>query len=302
MFRLERLSKNPILMPDKSIRWEKAAVFNAAVINKDDTIHMFYRASNKGFKLDTEKPMDEYKFISTIGHAISKDGINFEKFKAPAVSGITEQESWGMEDPRITLIDDTYFMIYTGFGGKRWDNFRISIASSKDLEKWNGHRVLLDEPDKDAALLPQKINGNYVLFHRRMPDIWICYSRDLRNWENHKIIMSPVQGTWESKKVGIAGPPIMTKDGWLMIYHAVDDNNVYRLGAALLSIDDPSVVIERLSLPILEPELPWEKEGNVKNVVFSCGAIEYNDKYYVYYGAADTCIGAAAVDKDKVVF
>lgn len=302
MFRLERLSETPILVPDSSKVWEQAAVFNTAVVQKDNKIHLFYRASDRGFILDTEKPLEENKFTSTIGHAVSNDGINFIKLEKPAATGITEQEAWGMEDPRISVIDDTYYMLYTGFGGKDWSNFRISMAYSKDLKNWEGHKVVLDEPNKDAAILPEKLNGNYVLFHRRMPDIWISYSKDLKTWENHKIIMSPIKETWEDKKIGIAGPPIKREDGWLLFYHAVDSNNVYRLGAALLKLDDPSVVISRQKEPILEPELVWEKEGLVPNVVFSCGSAELNNKYYVYYGAADTCIGVAGIDKNKVTF
>lgn len=147
-----------------------------------------------------------------------------------------------------------------------------------------------------------KNNGKYVLFHRRMPDIWIAYSDDLVNWYNHKIIMSPKSHTWESKKIGIAGPPIKREDGWLLIYHGVDNNNVYRLGVALLDLKDPSKVIARQKEPILEPELDWEINGLVPNVVFSCGAVEVNDMYYVYYGAADTHIGVAVIEKEKVKF
>lgn len=302
MFRLERLSSEPVLIPNRDNEWERAAVFNAAVIDKDGCINLFYRASNNKFVLNTQKPMAENKFVSTIGHAISHDGTNFKRFSKPAIRANTEQEAWGIEDPRISFIDGTYYMLYTGFGGRSWDDFRISIAYSKDLERWNGHAVLLDEPDKDAALLPEKIDGNFVLFHRRMPDIWVAYSKDLNVWEGHKIIMSPVKGTWEGKKIGIAGPPIKRDDGWLLIYHAVDDKNVYRLGAALLSLKDPSIVIARQKEPILEPELSWEKEGLVPNVVFSCGAVEHDNKYYVYYGAADRCIGVAAIDIDKAIF
>lgn len=302
MFRLERLSEKPILMPIQSNEWEKAAVFNAAVIKKDGYVHMFYRASNNGFILNTEKPLEENKFVSSVGHAVSIDGINFERFSEPVLTSMTDQEAWGIEDPRITYIDGTYYMLYTGFGGKDWNNFRISMVYSDDLKNWKGHIVLLNEPNKDAALLEEKINGSYVMFHRRMPDIWIGYSKDLITWENHKIVMSPIPNTWESKKIGIAGPPIKREDGWLLIYHAVDENNVYRLGAALLSLEDLSIVIARQKEPILEPELSWEKEGLVPNVVFSCGAVEMDDKYYVYYGAADRCIGVAAVNKDNVSF
>lgn len=302
MFKLERLSDNPVLLPDSNKVWEQAAVFNTAVVQKENKIHLFYRASDRGFVLDTEKPLEKNKFVSTIGRAVSTDGINFIKFEEPAARGTNSQEAWGMEDPRISLIEGTYYMLYTGFGGRDWSNFRISMAYSKDLEDWEGHEVVLDEPNKDAALLPEKLNGSYVLFHRRMPDIWIAHSKDLKTWENHKIVMSTRKGTWEEKKIGIAGPPIKREDGWLLFYHAVDANNVYRLGAALLKLDDPSIVIARQEEPVLEPELTWEKEGLVPNVVFSCGTAELNGKYYVYYGAADTCIGVAAIDKHKVIF
>ena len=302
MFRLTRLSNKPILSPIKEHEWEKEAVFNAAVIYEDNKFHLFYRASNNKFVLNTEKPEEKYKFVSSIGYAVSEDGINFERFDKPVLVGEIPQEAWGVEDPRITKIDNKYYMLYTGFGGRDWLDFRICMVWSDDLKNWEGHRIVLDEPNKDAALLSEKIDGKYVLFHRRMPDIWIAYSDDLVNWYDHKIIMSPKPYTWESKKIGIAGPPIKREDGWLLIYHGVDNNNVYRLGVALLDLKDPSKVVARQKEPILEPELDWEINGLVPNVVFSCGAVEVNDMYYVYYGAADTHIGVAAIEKEKVKF
>lgn len=302
MFKLRRLTQKPILSPINEHEWEKQAVFNTAAIYENNKFHLFYRASNNGFVLNTEKPEEKFKFVSSIGYAVSNDGINFERFDEPLIIGETEQEEWGVEDPRITKIDDKYYMLYTGFGGRDWTDFRICMVWSDDMKNWKGHRIVLDEPNKDAGLLPEKINGKYVLFHRRVPDIWIAYSDDLSNWTEHKIIMSPIPGTWESKKIGIAGPPIKREDGWLLIYHGVDDNNVYRLGAALLDLNDPSRVIARQKEPILEPELDWEINGLVPNVVFSCGTVDFNGMYYVYYGGADTHIGVAVVEKDKVKF
>lgn len=302
MFKLRRLTQKPILSPIKEHEWEKSAVFNTAAIYIDNKFHLFYRASNNGFALNTKKPEEKYKFVSSIGYAVSSDGINFERFDDPLIIGETDQEEWGVEDPRITKIDDKYYMLYTGFGGRDWTDFRICMVWSDDMKDWKGHRIVLDEPNKDAGLLSEKIDGKYVLFHRRVPDIWIAYSEDLINWTDHKIIMSPIPGTWESKKIGIAGPPIKREDGWLLIYHGVDDNNVYRLGAALLDLNDPSKVIARQKEPILEPELDWEINGLVPNVVFSCGAVEANGMYYVYYGGADTHIGVAVIEKDKVKF
>jgi Domain of unknown function (DUF377). len=302
MFRLKRLSDNPVLLPIKEHEWEREAVFNAAVIYENNKFHLFYRASNNKFILNTEKPEENYKFVSSIGYAVSEDGINFKRFDQPVLKGETPQEAWGVEDPRITRIDNKYYILYTGFGGRSWLDFRICMAWSDDLKNWEGHRVVLDESNKDAALLPEKINGRYVLFHRRMPDIWVAYSDDLTVWYDHRIIMSPIPGTWESKKIGIAGPPVKMEDGWLLIYHGVDENNVYRLGAALLDLNDPSRVIARQREAILEPELDWEINGLVPNVVFSCGTVEVNGVYYVYYGAADTVIGVAVIEKEKVKF
>jgi len=302
MFKLRRLSNFPILSPVKEHEWEKEAVFNPTAIYENNLFHLFYRASNNKFVLDEEKPEEKDKFVSSICYATSSDGINFKRYEKSLITGVNAQEAWGVEDPRITKIDNRYYMLYTGFGGVSWKNFRICMAWSEDMENWEGHRVVLDEPNKDAALLPEKIEGKYILFHRRMPDIWIAYSDDLINWTDHKIIMKPAAGTWESKKIGIAGTPVKTEKGWLFIYHGVDDNNVYRLGAALLDLNDPSKVIARQREPILEPELDWEVNGLIPNVVFSCGTVEANDMYHVYYGGADTHIGVAVIEKDKVVF
>ena len=302
MFKLERLTNKPLLSPIKNHLCEKEAVFNTACFYENNLLHLFYRATNRGFILDTKKPEEKNKFVSSIGHAISKDGIHFERYEKPFMVGNNDQETWGLEDPRVSKIDDTYYMIYTGFGGRSWDDHRVSIAWSKDMETWEGHKVVLDEPNKDGGLLPEKIDGKFVLFHRRMPDIWIAYSEDLVNWSEHKMIMSPIAGTWQSKKIGIAGPPIKREDGWLLFYHGVDENNEYRLGAALLDLKDPSKVIHRQVEPILAPELEWEVKGLVPNVVFSCGAVEIGNMYYVYYGGADTHIGVAAIAKDKVIF
>jgi predicted GH43/DUF377 family glycosyl hydrolase len=194
-------------------------------------------------------------------------------------------------------------MVYAGFGGRDWNDVRVSMTTSTDLENWEGHTALLrDESNKDAALLPKKINGRYFLFHRRMPSIWTAVSDDLSHWEDHKIIMEPRKGKWDSKKIGIAGVPLETDDGWLMIYHGVDDRNVYRLGAALLDKNNPDRVIARQDEPILEPELDWELNGQVPNVVFSCGGCMADNFLYVYYGAADTVIGVAGIELDRIHF
>ena len=191
-------------------------------------------------------------------------------------------------------------MMYTGLNDK---NFRICLASSKNLIDWQRHGVVLDETNKDASLFPEKLNGRYVMLHRREPDIWIAYSDDLITWYGHQKIMRPVlDSKWENYKIGIAGPPIKTDEGWLLIYHGVSKEKIYSLGIALLDISNPLKVIARQAEPILEPELDWEINGCVPNVVFSCGQVEMNDKIFVYYSGADTVIGVAELNKKQIKF
>ncbi|NLW60558.1 MAG: glycosidase [Firmicutes bacterium] len=300
MLKLKRLTDQPVLRPRVENRWESRAVFNAAVVYENGMFSLFYRAADQPFKLTGEKPDPAHKFESVIGYATSTDGLNFERRDQPVYKGETAQEAWGVEDPRITKLDDTYYMLYTGFGGRSWDDIRISMATSKDLLTWERRGIVLDEPNKDAALFPERINGRYVLLHRRLPHIWLAFSDDLVHWDQHQIILETRPYSWEEKKIGIAGPPIKMEEGWLLVYHGVDHQHVYRLGFAVLDLQDPTKVLYRQREPILEPELVWEKEGLVPNVVFSCGAAELEDEIYVYYGAADTVIGVASMNKREL--
>lgn len=303
MFKLRRLSNEPILAPNPNNTWEQAAVFNCGVIVHQDRIHMFYRAADRDFAaLVDEQPDQSKKFVSVFGYAVSEDGINFVRDSQPIFTGEGVQEEWGVEDPRLSRIGDTFYMLYTGFGGRDWNDHRISMATSKDLRTWERHGVLLDEPNKDAGLLEEKVDGRYVLYHRRLPHIWVAFSSNLKDWEDHQIVMETIPGGWEEDKIGIAGQPIRTAQGYLMLYHAVDRHKTYRLGAALLDGDDPTKVVRRLPEPILEPELEWEREGHVPNVVFSCGQVVKDGFLYVYYGGADRVIGVAGIELDKIIF
>ncbi|MBY6275175.1 glycosidase [Symbiobacterium thermophilum] len=297
MLKLQRLSQQPILTPVREHEWEREAVFNAGAIYENGLFWLFYRASNNRFRLDSPTPRPEEKFVSSIGLAVSTDGIHFSRFDRPVFAPATEQEAWGVEDPRITRIGDIYYMCYTAFGGRHWQDFRPALAWSRNLFEWHGREILLDEPNKDVALFPGKVNGRYVLLHRREPSIWIAFSDDLKSWTDHRILMEPIPGGWEAKKIGAAGPPHRTEAGWVLFYHAVDSDNVYRLGVALLDLADPTRVLARYPHPILEPETDWERNGLVPNVVFSCGSVEKDGAYFVYYGGGDCCLGVAAVDR-----
>ncbi len=295
--KLKRISNTPLLLPVKENPWEAAAVFNCAAIYANKKIHMIYRAT------DIASSGKDGPFISRLGYAASDDGIHFERKNTPLLTNEGEQELRGLEDPRIVKIENIFYMMYTGYRGKEAGDYRICLASSPDLKNWERRGVVLDESNKDGSLFPEKFNGKFCMFHRRDPDIWLAYSDNLKNWTSHTKVMGPVLSSeWESKKIGIAGPPVKTKEGWLLIYHGVSNDHVYSLGIALLDLNNPSKVLHRQIEPILEPELSWEKEGHVPNVVFSCGQVEMNGKIIVYYCGADTVIGAAEISTKDIIF
>lgn len=297
---LNRLTSVPILRPIPGHPWEAQAVFNAGAVRFNGRIHLIYRAVNQPFYLLGERPSPEHKFVSALGHAVSEDGLHFQREDHPVLVGEGPQEDWGVEDPRLTYIDGRFQMLYTAFGGRSWDDVRISRAVSTDLRHWEKKGVVLAEPNKDAALFPARFGGEYVLVHRREPSIWLARSRDLRVFTGHRVLLGPRPDSWEELKIGLGPTPIAIPQGWLLIYHGVDRHRVYRLGLAILDRDDPSRVLYRHPDPILSPELPWEREGLVPNVVFSCGAVEMPDAFYVYYGGADTALGVAALPKSAL--
>ena len=275
---LGRYSGNPILKPNPLHAWESLNVFNAGVIHHNGLFHMLYRSQG-------------VDYVSHIGYAVSEDGFHWSRLDKPVLSPATEFEVRGVEDPRLTRLGGTFYMVYTGYSEY---GMRVSLAASRNLVTWERRGVILpDENNKDAAIFPERIGGRYCLLHRREPNIWLGYSDDLSNWTDHTIVMRARPNTWEHEKIGIAGPPVKTEYGWLLIYHAVDQDFVYRLGVALLDSNDPSIVLHRRKDPILEPQEIWEIKGDVPNVVFSCGQAVKEDTLYLYYGGADRVMAVA---------
>ena len=294
--KLIRMTEKPVLEPVKDHPWEAAAVFNAAMVYEKGQFHMIYRATDIG----GHKRFGRY--INTFGYAVSKDLLTWERQTKPILSNDVPQELRGPEDPRIVKIDNTFYMTYTGFGGRFRGDFRICLATSTDLINWKRRGVLLDEPNKNSALFSKKINGRYCLLHRRKPDIWVTYSDDLKTWDNHKKIVTTRPNNWENVRIGIAGPPVLIDDGWLLFTHGVDSTNAYRLGVVLLDRDNPEKVLARQNTPIIEPELDWEINGFIPNVIFSCATVLHDDRVYCCYGGADTVIGMAYIDLKDIVF
>ena len=298
--RFKRGLMNPIITPNKDNAWEAKATFNPAAVYLDGKIHILYRTLSSD---DT----------SYIGYATSLDGFSvserlpdpiyipredFEMKKVPGNSGC--------EDPRIVKIGDFLYICYTAFDGIGPPRVGVSSISVKDFlaRNWNWSKPSLITPsgfdDKDTCIFPEKLKDGYFIVHRIGNEVCGDYlkSLDFNSYTIKKCIriIGPRINAWDSSKVGIAAPPIKTKYGWLMLYHGVSRmHNTYRVGAVLLDLKDPAIVLARSSEPIFEPEEGYEKNGIVNNVVFPCGMIQKGDLLYIYYGGADKVVGVATM-------
>ncbi len=302
---LVRYGGNPLLKPVPGHWWECRYVLNSAAFRIEDRIYLLYRAFGKDG-------------ISRIGLAVS-DGYNIvERLPDPVFSPGSDREKEGCEDPRVVILDGKIYMMYTSYDGVVAQVAAACIGVGdflqRDFDRWE--RLGLAFPnlwDKDAILFPEKINGQYVMYHRIEPSMWVTYSDRLTfPWprEGHKIIIGPRSGMmWDSFKIGAGSQPLKTMYGWLLIYHGVDDNMIYRLGVILTDLKDPGRLLYRSPNPILSPEMEYETGDRVSswvpNVVFTCGAVpeqnkevlDADDGILVYYGAADTylCVAHAKV-------
>ncbi len=292
-----RAPQNPILTPQGG-GFESKDVFNAAAIDLNGSVYILYRA------------MDAAN-TSTIGLAISEDGITInERLPRPVYMPRADFESKrgsptgnsGCEDPRIVRIGNMLHMTYTAYDGVHLPSGAVSSISVEDFlarrfEKWSTPYLLTPDgvDDKDLTFLPEKIDGNYLLYHRVSNQICADFLHDVtagRRANRCIEIMAPRHGMWDEVKVGSAAPPIKVGANWLMIYHGVSRHATYRLGAALLDSSGVTV-LARTADPVFEPLEKYEKEGEVSNVVFSCGIVIRDDSVFLYYGAADKVIGVA---------
>lgn len=318
---LQRYEKNPILIPNEANWWESKAVFNCAILHYENKFHMLYRA------------IGEYeRYISRIGYASSTDGYSFARSNHIALEPTQDYEKYGIEDPRMVEIDNQVYITYVILSAYVTDGAVVeastALATTTDFLKYTRLRVITSKGsnNKDVVLFPEKMSqqqssvlssstssnnadgaGKYFFLHRPSswigstygvdkPSIWLGEGNALTNFEKHTLLLKPEED-WEELKVGAGPPPIKTRAGWLVIYHGVSREKVYSAGAALLDLHDPSKIIGRTKTPILEPKEPYEKLGDVNNVVFPTGAcIVDNDKLFVYYGAADKVCCLATTD------
>ena len=246
-------------------------------------------------------------YLTSISHlrlARSTDGINFNIEQPPAMSAANDYETFGLEDPRISLIDGTYYISYVAVSPL---GVTTSLASTKDFTSFQRHGIIFCPDNKDVALFPAKVDGRYYALHRPVSplfknyEIWLAESTDLRCWGNHRCLTGLGRAGWDEKKVGTGAVPFRTRHGWLEIYHGVDQNDRYCLGAVLLDADRPWVVLARTEKPILEPMSCYERDGFFGDVVFTCGLLCEDDVLRVYYGAADTAVCYATIPLEDVL-
>jgi len=212
------------------------------------------------------------------------------------------EELWGIEDPRITFVEELkkYAVVYTAYTR---DGPGVALALTEDFYSFERYGVIMQPEDKDAALLPYRIDGNWAMIHRPVSapraHMWISYSPDLKNWGNHILMMDARKGAWwDANKIGLSPPPIETPEGWLVIYHGVKQTCsgcIYRLGLALFDLKKPEILFKRSSEWVFSPQESYELYGDVDNVVFPCGYTigADGDTINLYYGAADTSIALA---------
>lgn len=251
-------------------------------------------------------------WLTSISHlrvARSGDGIRFDVEPTAALFPASAYESFGIEDPRITPTDGTYWISYSAVSEH---GIATALASTRDFQTFERHGIIFPPPNRDVTIFPERIAGRYVALHRPMPigigdpAIWIASSTDLSAWGDHRFVAGARAGRWDDAKIGGGAVPFRvrsgTTDAWVAIYHGVTRSSAaYSLGALLLDARDPARVLARSREPILKPEAAYERQGFFGGVVFTCGALVDGDRVRVYYGAADGVTAVADLSLQQIL-
>lgn len=297
----KRYKNNPVLTP-AMWKYRVNSVFNAGATMYEGKVLLLVR-------------VEDMKGFSHLCKAESRDGYtNWKIDELPTLQPKPEEfpeEIFGLEDPRIVKLEDEgkYAIVYTSFSQS---GPLVSLATTEDFKGFRRYGVIMPPDDKDASLFPRKFNGRYVLIHRPSPTsyllgahIWISYSPDLKHWGDSAILLPARRGSWwDAYKVGLGPQPIETPEGWLIIYHGVKTTaagSLYRLGLALLDLDDPSKIIKRCDEWVFGPNEYYERVGDVADVTFPCGVVLKGDELIMYYGAADTTMAIATASLKEVL-
>jgi predicted GH43/DUF377 family glycosyl hydrolase len=295
-----RYKENPVLTADM---WPYTvnAVFNAGVTQLEDKTLLLVRVEDRTGS-------------SHLSVVSSRDGYtDWEIDSKPSFAPEPDSysEAYGIEDPRITKCADEYMITYTGYSRA---GPLVCLAATTDFQTFERRGVIMPPEDKDAALFPIKFGGRWCLIHRPVASgdhipgsqhVWLSWSPDLKHWGDFQLLLPTRQGWWDGAKVGVGPPPMLTDHGWLLLYHGVRvtaAGSIYRLGLAMVDKEDPTTLIARSREWIFGPVTPYERAGDVPDVVFPCGWILDDDQTVrMYYGAADTSIGVATAELDELV-
>lgn len=332
--KLKKYAGNPILSPLAGSVWEERCVLNPAVVydEKRKKFIMIYRAAGNDLRHIIRFGLAESD--DGINFARRSEAPVFESNRDEADGGC-------VEDPRIVKIGDTYFMTYAARAfapGQYWlpsapvppvyieksdvyteelpcfasKNITITyLAATKDFFRYKrlGRITEANIDDRDVVLFPERIGGKYVVISRpkfenapeaKMPSIWISFRDDLMEY-NRPTLLFTGKEWWETQRIGAGTPPIRTERGWFMLYHGVDDNGTYRVGAVMLDSDDPQKILARTKDFIMEPEEKYETSGIYNGCVFPTGAVVKDGILYVYYGCADQFVSLATADFGELV-
>ncbi len=246
-------------------------------------------------------------YLTSISHfrvARSKNGIDFEIDKKPAMFPENKYERFGIEDPRITKIGGRYYISYSAVS--EITGITVCLASTTDFITFTRHGVIFGPDNKNVAIFPEKIGGKYYALNRPesgefgVRDMWISESENLVNWGNHIWLMGARKDCWDNGRIGCGAVPFKIEEGWMEIYHGSSKDNQYCLGAVLLDADRPTRIIARSKKPIIEPEMDYELNGFFGNVIFTCGVLYEQGNVKIYYGTADTCISYAEIELEDI--
>lgn len=292
-----RVPANPILTPE---RWGHgaSAVFNPAVTRVGDEVYMVARVEDR-------------RGQSHLGVArtLDPEGVaDWEVDREVRLQPAFPEEGYGLEDPRVTYLsdEDLYVLSYTAYGP---GGPGVALALTRDFRHFERLGMVLAPEDKNAVLFPRRIGGRYAMLHRPLRDggrgIWLSFSDDLVRWRDSVPVLMPRRGWWDEARIGSGPPPLLTSAGWLLVYHGVRETvagTIYRAGFAILDAEEPWRVRYRHPEWILAPQAPYERVGDVPNVVFPTGMLVLpGGKVRLFYGAADTVIAAADVDVDSLL-
>lgn len=311
----------------QSINFHRTQVADAGLLKRYEgnpvlTAADFPRPVNSVFNAGAARYGKDYLLLSRVEDlsgssllwvARSADGLSFVPHPAPALVPSSQApydavEESGIEDPRVTCLEGSYYITYVGFS--RYGAVPL-LARTEDFEHYERVSILGLPDNKDVVLFPERIGGKYAKLDRPTSmlsagaDVWISFSTDLVHWGGFRPVMRPRPRKWDGAKIGPGAPPIRTPEGWLLLYHGVRSTSagaLYRLGAVLLDLEEPWKVIGRAPEAILSPQAPEDFQGNVPNVVFTCGAVaEQDGTLKVYYGAADQVVCLATAQLGDIV-